>query len=405
MTWRDELQPARFRTAGFEVEAAERSGGRRLAKHEYPQQDIPYVEDLGRKAEGFRVTAYVIGESYKTARDALLAALREAGPGILVHPLHGQVSVAVDSWTQRETTDQGGMASFEIAFVEAGDQQYPQSSYDTAARVGMSSDAAMAAAGTDLANRLDTRGPGFLTQSAGDALRGALDKLNTLSSQMAPADAAAATRNLSGMTGDLDGLVSTGAGLSSRLTGVFSALRGLDPAGRIAGYRSLLGYGSGLPGASTSQPLDGTAWATASRQQEAANNLAIADAVQRMALIETTRAGAETDFATYDDAIAWRDDIGQRLDDASEVVASRSTGSDDMFTALTDLRTEALRDIDTRAVNKPALRKIQPPETMPATVLAYQLYGDATRADEIASRNGVAHPGFVPPEPLSVLSV
>jgi len=42
---------------------------------------------------------------------------------------------------------------------------------------------------------------------------------------------------------------------------------------------------------------------------------------------------------------------------------------------------------------------------MPAIVLAYRLYGDAERADEIVARNRVRHPGFVPGgQPLEVLS-
>jgi prophage DNA circulation protein len=34
--------------------------------------------------------------------------------------------------------------------------------------------------------------------------------------------------------------------------------------------------------------------------------------------------------------------------------------------------------------------------TLPALVVAHRVYGDATRADEIVSRNRVRHPGFVP---------
>ena len=41
---------------------------------------------------------------------------------------------------------------------------------------------------------------------------------------------------------------------------------------------------------------------------------------------------------------------------------------------------------------------------MPALVLAYDLYEDAARADEIATRNRINHPGFLPPIPLQVLS-
>ena len=45
-----------------------------------------------------------------------------------------------------------------------------------------------------------------------------------------------------------------------------------------------------------------------------------------------------------------------------------------------------------------------PGTTLPAVVLAYDLYEDASRSDELVRRNGLSHPGFVPPEPLKVLS-
>lgn len=397
MGWRDELQPARFRNAAFHIEASDMAGGRRLVVHEYPQQDIPFVEDLGRKAEEIRVTAFVLGDDYKVARDALIAALREHGPGILVHPLHGQVSVVVQSWSQRESTREGGIARFEISFVESGEQQFPRPGYDTQARVAVASDVAFEATTIELADQLDTRGPGFLVESAVSALGEALDHLGTMTSALSPDVAAMRAFELTGLSGSLPELVTDGVVLARRLGEVFLGLRGLAPGQRISGFRGLVQYGSGLAGVSASQPLDGYAWRTASRRQEASNNLALAEAIRRFALIESARAGSEFTFATYDDAIQWRTEISDRLDAATE-----TSRSDAIFAALRDLRIETVRDIDHRAVNMPMLRQVQPGEVVPAAVLAYRLYGDATRGEEIARRNGVRHPGFVPPQPLSV---
>lgn len=41
----------------------------------------------------------------------------------------------------------------------------------------------------------------------------------------------------------------------------------------------------------------------------------------------------------------------------------------------------------------PSVRKVELPTTMPALVAAYNLYGTATRADEIVTRNHVRHLG------------
>jgi prophage DNA circulation protein len=46
------------------------------------------------------------------------------------------------------------------------------------------------------------------------------------------------------------------------------------------------------------------------------------------------------------------------------------------------------------------VRSSTPLQTVPAVVLAHALYGDAWfrsgRADELAARNRIIHPGFVP---------
>ncbi|MBI4800433.1 MAG: DNA circularization N-terminal domain-containing protein [Desulfarculus sp.] len=79
MTWRTRMQPASFRGAGFLVEGHDGEVGRRLAVHEYPERDLPYAEDLGRKARVFKITGLVIGPDYMAQRDALLARLQQQG--------------------------------------------------------------------------------------------------------------------------------------------------------------------------------------------------------------------------------------------------------------------------------------------------------------------------------------
>ncbi|OWQ33377.1 hypothetical protein CC207_25460 [Pseudomonas sp. DrBHI1] len=48
------------------------------------------------------------------------------------------------------------------------------------------------------------------------------------------------------------------------------------------------------------------------------------------------------------------------------------------------------------------LAEVTTRESLPAVVLAYQRYGDATRAEEIVTRNKVQHPGFLPVGALTI---
>ena len=118
--WRLRLQPARYRDAIFHVEAGARSGGRRLAPHEYPKRDEPYVEDMGRKMRGYTVTAYCIGPNYQNDRNALIRALEAEGPGTLILPTLGDFQVKAGPYSVREVRERGGFCEFEMNFLEAG---------------------------------------------------------------------------------------------------------------------------------------------------------------------------------------------------------------------------------------------------------------------------------------------
>jgi prophage DNA circulation protein len=118
------LVPALFRGAPFHVDANSRSSGRRLVLHEFPKRDMPYAEDMGRKARSFPVTGYVIGPDYTIYRELLVLALEASGPGLLILPTllqRDSIMCQVRDYTVRETRQAGGMAEFDMQFVEAGE--------------------------------------------------------------------------------------------------------------------------------------------------------------------------------------------------------------------------------------------------------------------------------------------
>jgi prophage DNA circulation protein len=121
--WRDKYRQAMFRTAAFFVETDRRSGGRRVALHQYPKRSLPYAEDMGRTANGFSVQGYLIGPDYLNDKDALITALEMDGPGNLRLPLPyamSDVLVMVRAYGVTESRERGGMCTVEMEFVEYG---------------------------------------------------------------------------------------------------------------------------------------------------------------------------------------------------------------------------------------------------------------------------------------------
>jgi len=140
--WRDRLRPASFRGAVFYVEVGARSGGRRIAPHEFPKRDTPYPEDMGRKGRSFAVTAYCVGPDYQDQRDDLIFELETEGVGTLVHPTYGEFEVKNGVFNLVERRERGGYCEIEIPFFEAGEDAAFTVSDATQNQVQMSADGA-----------------------------------------------------------------------------------------------------------------------------------------------------------------------------------------------------------------------------------------------------------------------
>ena len=136
--WRERWMPAAFRNARFHVDAGSRESGRRIVSHEFPKRDVPYAEDMGRKAREFSVRGYIVvypkdasstntqisselqKKNYIPARDALIKALEEEGPAKLQLPLLGELNVACSRYRVTEENRLGGYCVFDMTFTEFG---------------------------------------------------------------------------------------------------------------------------------------------------------------------------------------------------------------------------------------------------------------------------------------------
>jgi prophage DNA circulation protein len=189
VSWRDELFRAKFRNAGFSVQNAQTQIGRRTVLHEYPQRDKATSEDMGQKADQFTVEAIVIGPNYFKERDALIAALKERGPGTLVHPWYGQRTVALASPVRIvESMDEGGMARFTLEFVECGEKPAePHAREDTQGAVDAACDAATLAVADDFAETFSVEDmPAFVELSALDLAMDAIAQVESLVQNLLP---------------------------------------------------------------------------------------------------------------------------------------------------------------------------------------------------------------------------
>jgi hypothetical protein len=114
------LWPASFKGVPFYFEADKETGGRGLVIHEFPNRDDPFIEDLGEAPRFYSGSAYVHGDNVDALANALKTALASRGPGTLVVPYFGPVTVHCQEFERSNEREKLGYIAFEAKFVRAG---------------------------------------------------------------------------------------------------------------------------------------------------------------------------------------------------------------------------------------------------------------------------------------------
>ncbi|NBB51507.1 hypothetical protein GVN24_24790 [Rhizobium sp. CRIBSB] len=389
-SWRTRRRAtASFRGVAFEVDSHDHDFGRRTEVHEYALRDDPWVEDLGRLARRYSLDAYLIGPDYDLARAALIRALEAAGPGTLVHPWLGDLTVVNVNASLRESIRRGGEAGFRLDFVEAGQNLAPELGEDTQA---VALDAAALAgeqAAASLTSGLGVDGqPGFVADAAAARIGEMTLALESASAPLRSASASAGAflrRAARVRSGALD-LVRTPGDLATELLGLVrdAAALATTPRAALAALMPLTAFGS---------TLDAVLGDTPARRRERANQTALADFLRQAAAASAAAAIVRISFDARDQAATARDSLADRMDAVARDAAD--AGDDAAFLALETARRAMVRDVTRRAGDLAQIFGHVVTTDRPLLVVAHDLYGDAGRDLELAARNRPPHPGFI----------
>lgn len=404
--WSETLLPASFKGIEFAVEKASDQVQRAAVTNEYPYRDGAEVEDLGLGAQRMRFSAIVWGDDYEQSLATLLAALRGADAGRLVHPILGNIERAIcTSWAIEHEADFRDGCKLNLEFVEsrAADRIFETPSPVLAGEaVSAQADAARAGADTALQARVQTvmKGPVPLQLNLRAQMQAAMGKLRAL------VDTTALKQRLS----DLDPLFYPQAYVADARNVLDRALQGLP-----FGGRNIL-FGSGGGGtASASSPSTGKAAAAGLADfDRAAAALAPAQtallAPNADALMVQAHARTHAGCCLAEAAvIVITGELDEQLLDAADIERLAGTTRAALQAALEDLRSAAgpesagavaaasagLRAVAyqvqqaARAVIelRPPVQLRAAPLTGPLRLVAHGLYGDHTRAAELLRLN------------------
>lgn len=380
----DTYNKGSFRGVPFLYQDSDGELGRRQAVFEYPGRDIPFIEDMGRKARTWSMELVVAGSKYMEQRNALIDALSASGPGLLVHPTLGDLTVAVLSARGPvESTREGGTARFSVTFIESGEQQYPAYARDARADVSDTADAVDATAAEELADAVNVEDGGFVLDDLVDQVTGfvgaVLAVVKKISDIVSNSGILAA---ITAISGAVSALIRAPMDLYMAVKGAWDALVAAvkAPLEAFRALRAFFDFGA------DDDPVPQT---TSARRTQAANRTAMNYAIRVSATVAAARAASLAEYDSQADATAVRDILTAQID------ALLLTADGALFSAMMDMRAAIVRDLSTRP-GLPGIMTVTLAEDTPALVLAHRLYDDAARSDEIVSRNGLSNPCFIP---------
>lgn len=423
--------PASFRGISFWVETSDLSVGRRTVTHQYPQRDEPFTEDLGRAAREYRFSAFVLGDDYIEQAKKLREALEKPGAATLVHPEFGEIQVVAQPGASMSFSQSMRRVNFSLAFVEAGLNAFPtpEGASQQASRAAADKVSEAAAESFEDSLTLDD-----IEDFVQDALNGdLLDALDIISNSEIAKVLDFADR-VSDLANDAISLVRGGPkAFATKLMGALGLSR---LATTVAGWqrvgKSLCALADDLRG-DDDEPVYSTVKPRSAEVIES-NRKAVYSLCRQAVLVQavgvSTLIGTDVDSTVASSSIL--PDEGEAVVDAdsgtTEVGTVTSSGSfsssptisydemlearerivgrleeemldvedDQVFMALREAATAVSKDLSSRAEEQARLYDFDAGAVLPSCVTAMELYGDATRAQEIVVRNGVTNPLFCP---------
>lgn len=384
MGWRDELLEASFGAAKFKVAGADVEAGRLHAVHRFAgSKSRPWIEDLGLDGERFTVDAYVLGDDYLDKRRKLLEqCLRPGAASRLTLPTWTPLYCFCTGVRVRETSSEGGFARFELSFQVLDDQVTiaravrPKQEAQAKADAVEEQAARSAAENLELESALDVVREGA-AESLREIGRSILALDFTAGLDLIVSDVTLAARRL---IDDAHELATAPADLISETLGAVQGIAAAvgDFPKALEAYRVLFeleipALGGGSP---NGQARDKNAAAT----------------------ISLARQAAIAGFARTVVDVAWktRQDAERARAQAIEAIDREAESADDFaYGALVQLRASLTAALPPSDEDLPDLVTLRPIGDTSTLAIAYRLYDDAGRDDEIRVRNNLRHPGRI----------
>ena len=390
------LRKASYNGVNFEVSNSNLKFGRRVVVHEYPQQDVPYGEDLGRATRIITMSAFIVGADYASRSKKLIEALEKpvTEPGTLVHPWLGSLKVYLSEKPQITWNLAQRLVTFNLTFVEAGQLNKPK-------------------AGTSWGDKLRAKVDSFMNEALAN-FDISMSDIDNLTNDIADV--------IDGSVSDVLGCLSDSpissmfdlADTISDLANNAGSLLSQSPLDFGKEFINTLGLGSycnsvrnwrdcskSLTDVVNSPKLTYTksdsstdkankTVTTFSRQIMLANALGSASLIASN-IDSDTDDEQEVTTRSDDEIRQIRNDL---LNAIEQEMINAENDDNNLYESLEELYIDTYQTLTSEILQDSELVDVKLPTTTPLLVLAYDKYENAKRVDEIARRNNVINPCF-----------
>ena len=409
MNWRDRLLPASFRGVGFWIDQAKTPVGRKGQLHEYPQRDLPFFEDLGQQAKTHDLTAFIIGPDCLEQRDKLLKAL-EQGRGELVHPWLGRLQVKVGECDMTHTRQDGGLVTFALKFYPDQPLPFPTATVSTQKVLLAKADGLLGSAVARFEQAMTLiKAARIGITNLRNSLTGVYDvikeQLKPLIEQYRqitelvkavkelPKEVAAEFKGLLGDIKELKAFAKEGyRGVIADVSQQLEAIRKADAPKITTGKDTNAAAQAMADLVQDTLIVKVAQWVASMPVATRAMQLPSTPTVAQQAHQQVTR----PEVPATDDLQALQKDLVEALQGA------KNKADPDHYQAISDVQDALVAHL--KAVASSGVRLVSKSfqESLPALVIAYKQFGDATRVTEVVQRNGVTNPLYLPQSDVKV---
>lgn len=408
--WVGSLRRASYRGVSFFVETDQIATGRRLVIHEFPNKDVPYVEDLGRKANTISVTAYVHGDNVGSIEGSLRKACDAGGPARLNLPMARAIAHCQEC-SRSYKKDQLGYIAFDLKFVVEGSRPAPFAALNVARSIEFAAGNIVSAVADALSRDFAGIGvPGIVSDMAIEHLQTFAAEVDvaTRSSAVAPEFSGALISAAAMLASNAEAFLQIGdrgdrftdtsfiaTAKSGSATPLAEAVVNLFVVARkgLAG-----GYADDFltPWLSYTSAVRPSRLATASARRQEKNAVALDNAIRAAAAAQYVTSVALRDYPSAREARQARADVAEYFETA--LAGLNGWRQHAVWRELTDMRGRAVEMLSRMTADLAPVIVVSAPRRLPSLWWANRLYGDANRGAEIVARNRVKHAHFMPTE-------